>query len=60
MYRWVLETLKKKKTPKEVRKGLYGILDEETDQFVLSLWKAMIFENMKIDQSITREAFKTY
>jgi hypothetical protein len=56
----VLETLKKKKTPKEVRKGLYGILDEETDQFVLSLWKAMIFENMKIDQSITREAFKTY
>ena len=60
MYRWVLETLKKKKTPKEVRKGLYGILDEETDQFVLSLWKAMIFENMKIDQSITRDAFKTY
>lgn len=60
LIRWVLDALKKKPTPQYLKQNLYGVLDDATDGFVVSIWKAMIFENMKFDQQIIKEPFKIY
>lgn len=60
LIRWVLDTLKKKPTPQYIRQHLYNVLDEATDGFVVSIWRAMIFENKKYDQHIITEPFKAY
>jgi len=60
LIKWVIDALKKKPVPKFMKTNLYNILDDETDDFVVSIWKAMIFENIKFDKEITKEPFKMY
>ena len=60
LIKWVIDTLKKKPTPKFIQHNLYGVLDEETSKFVVAIWKAMIFENKKYDQGLIKEPFRLY
>lgn len=60
LIRWVIDALKKKPTPQYMKHHLFNVLDEATDGFVVSIWKAMIFENKKIDEKIIDKPFKLY
>jgi hypothetical protein len=60
LIKWVIDTLKKKPTPKFMKHNLYNVLDEETSNFVVAIWKAMIFENKKYEQGLIKEPFRLY
>lgn len=47
-----VDTLKKRPSPNYLNQVLYDVLDDATHGFVLSIWKAMVFENKKYDAGI--------
>lgn len=57
LIKYVVEQLKKRIKAKELKKGLHSVLDDEAGEFVVSVWKAMIYECKKIDQGIITEPF---
>mmetsp|Transcript_3194 Transcript_3194/g.2912 ORF Transcript_3194/g.2912 Transcript_3194/m.2912 type:complete len:537 (-) Transcript_3194:45-1655(-) len=60
LIQFVIEELKKKVQPKDLKKKLKKVLDEEAGQFVTNVWRAMIFESIKIEKDIIRVPFALY
>ena len=56
----MIKGLNQRLSPKELGKSVKDVLDDETETLVVNIWRAMIYENKKIDQHITKKEFKHY
>lgn len=58
--RFLVDLLKKKPTPQYLNQNLSKVLDEATEGFVISIWRALVFENKKYEAGILTERLKRY
>jgi len=50
----IVKLLNQKPTASQMKSHVKDILDKAAEEFVMKLWQALIFENMKIDEGLYR------
>ncbi len=60
LIQFVVEQLLAKAQPKGLKEKLKKVLDEEAGEFVVGIWRAMIYETIKIKQGIVKKPFNLY
>lgn len=48
----IIKYLNARILPKQMKSKVESFLDEEAEEFVMKLWQALIFENMKVDEGL--------